>query len=684
MAGSARRWRVRTGTLAIVALAFSASIAVATAPGAAAGPAELRGRVLSGDTPLASLTVTLFSSGAAIGGPAEALATASTDADGAFALSYEAPLDPSRVVYVVAEDRTAPERRPVVLASVLGASEIPGDVVVNERTTVATAYAMAQFTVGGEIAGPAPGITNAAGMAQNLVDAGTGELGSVLTTSPNGSETSTVNTFNSLANMVAGCVRSPIQCEALLDVATPPGASKPPDSFAAVVDIARNPSHHAAELFAFSQLPPAPYAPARDIPPSAWMVALRFNGDGTSMSGPGNFAIDHRGNIWVTANYEFNADPRVPVCGSQLLLKFSPTGQYVAGSPYTGGGLSGAGFGIDIDKYGDVWVGNFGFAAPEPGCPADLQPPHNSVSQFTADGRPVSSDTGFTQGGINFPQGTVADPDGNIWVANCGNDTLTRYAGGDPNAARVISGLGISEPFDNVDNRNGHVFVTGVTTNNVAIVDHDGNPVAGSPVSGGGLDHPLGIAADSRGNVWVANSGAVTLPCPDRPTENGGRGSLTFLGPNGELGSDTAFTGGGLTLPWGIAVDGNDNVWVANFAGKRLSQFCGSDPSKCPAGASTGDAISPATGYDFDGLVRNTGVAIDPSGNVWVANNWLEIPLQTNPGGHEIVAFVGAGGPVQRAAPVDRPVPPLPPEPPPPRPGPVPATPVLARPNFTG
>ncbi|MGH3183122.1 MAG: hypothetical protein ACRDOH_23820 [Streptosporangiaceae bacterium] len=43
--------------------------------------------------------------------------------------------------------------------------------------------------------------------------------------------------------------------------------------------------------------------------------------------------------------------------------------------------------------------------------------------------------------------------------------------------------------------------------------------------------------------------------------------------------SPEPFSGGGLTIPWGIAVDGNDNVWVANFGGQRVSEFCG---AVCP------------------------------------------------------------------------------------------------------
>ena len=143
--------------------------------------------------------------------------------------------------------------------------------------------------------------------------------------------------------------------------------------------------------------------------------------------------------------------------------------------------------------------------------------------------------------------------------------------------------------------------------------------------------------------VPVANSGVIDVRCPDssRPTEPPA-GSITLITQDGK---PTRFSGGGLTIPWGIAVDGNANVWVANFAGRRLSQLCGRKTSSCPRGAHPGDAISPNdTGYGSDGLVGNTAVAIDPSGNVWVTSNWKIIARQTNPGGYEMVVFVGLGG----------------------------------------
>jgi len=40
-------------------------------------------------------------------------------------------------------------------------------------------------------------------------------------------------------------------------------------------------------------------------------------------------------------------------------------------------------------------------------------------------------------------------------------------------------------------------------------------------------------------------------------------------------------------------------------------------------------------------------VVIDSSGNVWVPNNWENIPIPANPGGDGLVVFVGLAPPVK-------------------------------------
>ena len=156
------------------------------------------------------------------------------------------------------------------------------------------------------------------------------------------------------------------------------------------------------------------------------------------------------------------------------------TGQFFPGSPYTGGGVSGPGYGISFDPDNRLWVGNFGFASPV--CAASPDGPRNNrVSLFRIDGKPLSPNRGFTAGRVSWPQGVVSDLKGDIWIANCGNSSVTVYPGGDPRKARNIpeDRLGLSKPFD--------IAIDGADT-----YDVDGGMTERAPQR----DRVVGIAAD--------------------------------------------------------------------------------------------------------------------------------------------------------------------------------------------
>lgn len=312
---------------------------------------------------------------------------------------------------------------------------------------------------------------------------------------------------------------------------------------------------------------------------------------------------------------------------------------------YTGGGLNGAGFGIGIDPRDHVWVANFGFSGTK--CPTP--PTANSVSEFRPDGTPVSRKKGYRQGPLSWPQGIKSTPDGDIWIANCGNDKVVRYPNGDPLRSQVVSSE-VTKAFDVAFNTKGDAFVTANGADKVFGFDSRGRALPGSPYGDSSMfTLPLGIASDRLGNTWVSNSGIIPSPCHPSdsldapPLQAKLSGSIVRVGPDGSL---KKFTGAGLTVPWGIAVDGDDNVWVANFSGQRLSHLCGDRASTCPKGT-VKHRISPSSGYEFDGLQRNTGVQIDPSGNVWLANNWKKYPVQVNPFGDGLVAYLGMAAPVR-------------------------------------
>jgi sugar lactone lactonase YvrE len=664
----------------VVVLAFLVGTLVLVAPDvgpapASAAPASVTGTVQGGGAPVPDVPIRLLRAGQSVGAPGIELASTTADGSGTFVLDHDQPS--GVVLYVVAEVRPT-----VRLVVSLGTDPGSVDVVVDEATTVAAAYALAQWTTGDDVAGTDPGLPNAAGMAAKLADPATGQAATALTSSPNGGETDALPTFGSLANLVAACIDAELACVDLLAHASVPGEPAPTNTFQAMGNLARHPNGAGLvateQLYLLSQTGPAPYSPVRAVPPDAWTLALRFDGGGGILDGPGNFAVDHEGSLWVPNNYSFDSDPNASVCGGKEMLRFTPTGDVYPGSPYRGGGIDGIGFGVARDPFGDIWVANFGFASPPPGCADADQPPHDSVTQLRPDGTFVSPDTGWTQGGPSWPQGIASTDDGDIWFTTCENDLVVRYPGGDPGEAQVLSGLGIDQGMHVVTNDE-LVFVSGTLSDNVAVLDHEGVTLPTSPLTGGGLQHPMGMAVDEQGNVWVSNSGLVDLPCGHKPVIQPHSPSVTLIGPDGTIQSPAAgFTGGGLFIPWGITVDGDGNVWVANFGGFRLSHLCGADPSTCPPGHAVGDAISPPiTGYGFNGLTRNTGVVVDTAGNVWLANNWIvAADPQANPGGNQLVAYVGLAPPVQPLAPRERPVdPPTPPEP---------DGPVAGRPTFTG
>ena len=619
---------------------------------------SVSGRVLHGKFPIRNSTITLYQATSLRRAVAKVLGTSQTDVLGNFKISYRSPENSRSVLYLISRDKSGAVR----LATVLGVMPIPSDVVVNERTTVATAYAMAQFINGVDIGGTYPGLQNAALTFRNLVDLENGNIGAVLSKAPNGSSTITLREFNSLANMVASCVETPGACTSLFQETTTPEGVVPDNTLQAAVNMAHFPWWNVDALFEISQSFEI-YQPALKTTPNSWTLALRYEGNGQELDGPGNIAFDAEGNAWVCNNYTFSLDPFDPdVCGDDHLLKFTPWGENFPGAPYRGGGLYGAGFGITLDIYGNIWVGNFGFQGSK--CAEEQKLLWNTVSKFSPEGMAISPDRGsLSPGGYPSddqarPQGTVSDKEGNIWVANCMSASVTKFEKGNHKQRVIYKNFGVDKPFDISIDPLGEAWVTSNGNDGVYVIGLDGHTRSVGDTTF--FKKPMGIAGDSQGHMWVSNSGGLAAPCGpdtvqdvidflagishDAPVPGA---SVTMIMPDGTPSKGSPYTRGGLYMPWGIAVDGNDNVFVANFNGKRLSYLCGADPSKCPPGYKTGDPISPGGGYTFEGLTRNTGVQIDASGNVWLANNWEMVPVPTNPGGHELVVFIGLAAPVK-------------------------------------
>lgn len=622
---------------------------------------------------IAGAEVTIYQ---AQGGSTRALAAVKSDGSGNF--SIELPVNSNEGIrYAVAR-----KGKSVELATVIGITT-PSTITINEMTTVAAAYAMAQFFRSGKIVGNSLPLQVAAGMSANLVAAETGAPSALIQAPPNADQTNTWRSLGTLSNIIAACVQDAgLACASLFSLTASAKGAKPTTTLEAMLNIARNPTRNVNDIFALGEslkafepylLPQhGPNSPDELLRLDGFTLAVKVNATGRLESsgdeecpfgGPGNIAFDQNGYAWITNNV-IQGTPNSVDC--MVVLK--PNGQPADGaggtttSPIFGGGIWGQGYGIGIDPAGSVWAGNFGWGQCQ-GCVQTI----GTVSKFSPSGVPISPEAGFVDSAnpLYKVQGTISDQQGNIWMASYGNDSVHVFPKGNPNAGYPAYTVSHSSPFHIQIDDDGFGWVTfeGLSMLSKLALTKNGL-VSQFTVALGTHTRPKGMALDSKGNAWVAAGAANAVYAVDK---------------NGKLLG--AFSGGGILGPWGVGVDSEDNVWVANFGPDqqittkyRVSRLCGARVNYCPPGAKLGDPIS-SGGYtlpsggdpvllhnghpiyepyylfpSYKPLMRATAAHIDMAGNVWITNNWKPSGLndvEANPGGDGIIIFVGLAAPVK-------------------------------------
>src|SRR5205809_1401103 len=265
-----------------------------------ANPKSLSGVVQTGGTsssqPLPNVHVTLFE--ATTGQPAT-LGQATTDGSGQFSIRYTRST--SHSIFFVQADVGEGVEFITILGPIL-----PASVTVNELTTVAASYSMAQFLRTGVISGNSFGLQLAAGMNDNIVASATGQSSPVLLTSPNADQTNSLRSTRSLANLLAACVNDPDVTVSLFGLTTTPDGLPPHNTAEALANLARDPGQNVDAIYALTFLSNF-YAPPLITMPDAWTVTVKVNDSGSNeqdllISGPGNLAFDGRGYAWVTNN----------------------------------------------------------------------------------------------------------------------------------------------------------------------------------------------------------------------------------------------------------------------------------------------------------------------------------------------------------------------------------------------
>ncbi len=657
--------------LRVILIALVLAVSGLLWAGTASAAGKLKGQVLGGGAPIVSSTVTLW---AASAGEPKQVAQAKTGADGRFALSAAKAPGKDAILYLVAKggqpivNKGSGDNPVIALLTVLG-SKPPESVVINELTTVASAFTAARFINGEAISGNPLGLRIAAGNVPNLVDPVTGKWGKVLLDPLNSSMTTTMANLDTLGSLITATftVANDDWRARFFKASTPIGGETPKNTLEAMAGIARAPWAAPKELYTlFDEAYPlpapdgrrnAPFIPYLVYAPEDFALSLAFTGGGDYANG--RFMFDADGNLWSGQNWMPGSQSGVNKSTGGGVIKFSPNG--TALSPpitgFTGMGIDGVGWGTAVTK-DRVWISSF----------------NGKILVMDFNGKPVASENDFPfKEKFLGLMGIGVSASGDVWIADGSNNQLLYFPGGRIKEGRIVKVEGLKSPFDIVIDSQNRVWVANSSSDTVVRFPANDPTKVESFRAGIGV---RALALDSKENVWVASNMDLRTPQPKlpegisimeqfklitahmfkyvsgpppRPT-----GAVNMIRPDGTQPAPDGFTGEAINIPWGLNVDGNDDVWIGNMWGRSATLLAGDNTQGHPAGTKVGDVIHI---FQSGSIQMITDVSIDPAGNVWVANNWNSLEAAASPdpsrptstwgGGSGFTVIYGVAAPVK-------------------------------------
>ena len=631
----------------------------------ATGEDTINGRVLGGGLPIANSTVTLWEASA---GTPKQISQSKSDGDGRFRIRSRSASSGS-ILYLVSAGGTAKAKEgssdnpAIVLLSILG-NKPPENVVINELTTVASAFTAARFVNGTSISGNPLGLRIAAGNAPNLVDPTTGSWGKVLLDPINITQTATLATLNTLGSLLTASftVGDDNWRTSFYKAATPTGGATPKNTLEAVAGIAREPWAAPKGLFAlFDQAypqpqdgeRPAPFLPYLLMAPPDFALTLCFAGGG--MYANGRFMFDKDGNLWSGQNWMPGSQSGVIRNIGGGVIKMTPNGTLLS-PPVTGlrgMGLDGVGWGTAVaeDK---VWISGF----------------NGKILVMDLDGHPVAkeSDMPITKGLFGL-MGVGVAPNGDIWICDGPGNQMLYFPGGRLKDGKIVKVDGLASPFDVIIDPQNRVWVSNSASDTV--VRFPANDPSKTEAFHVGLS-VRALSLDQKGNLWVTSNMSPDFPMPKMPPHASimeqfkiiaqaalsypkPTGVANMIRPDGTQIKPEGYNGGGaIDGAWGNNIDGNGDLWIGNIKNRSVVLLAGDETQGHPEGTKTGDLIHKFTGGSIQMI---TDVNIDPAGDVWVANNWnsvdavaAEDPIfatSTWGGGSGLTVIYGVAGPVK-------------------------------------
>ena len=207
----------------------------------------------------------------------------------------------------------------------------------------------------------------------------------------------------------------------------------------------------------------------------------------------------------------------------------------------------------------------------------------------------ASQNNGGVANGFSLLSNVTVDAGGNLYVADGGNNRVLYYPRGSTTPTRVYG-------------------QNGSFTSN--------SPNIGGAVSANGLSNPLGVVVDSSGDLYVAdqnNNRVLFYPVGQTtPTRVYGQPGFNTGAQNfGGISASSLFD------PWGMAVDASGGLYVADYVNSRVLYYPAGSTTATRVYGQNGSFTSNSAnngGVSADSLSQPTGVALDASGDLYVAD----------------------------------------------------------------
>lgn len=328
------------------------------------------------------------------------------------------------------------------------------------------------------------------------------------------------------------------------------------------------------------------FSPAIAVPP--FFHALSVIG----LGGPAGLAVDATGRLFVSDTnnncvYRLDADGLIRVDSAlQISLPFrigTGTGGFSEVPPASDAAAAEiwSPQHLAVDTAGNLYI------ADETNSRIRKVDTTNWTISTVAGGGSLRANDGLkaTDVALLFPQGVAVDHSGNIFFSDNTQrvykvDTggiITRFAGGGGSSysgeGSPALGAGMI-PLGLAVDGGGNVFIADWANSIIRKVDTHGilTTVAGNPfnVSGLGdgnsaafgatLNQPRGVAVDTLGNIYIADTGNHRIRTVDT------NGIINTIAGNGTPG----FTTGQLNFPYAVAVDNLGNVFIADAGNGAL------------------------------------------------------------------------------------------------------------------